>query len=118
MQSVFYTGFHVPSDETLYTCDKESSVMVYNYSEDTKYFSAAFSTHDLSDENSTIFLMLNGKTIAQGKAGDYIMTDTLSLAPNESLRIYIYYDGELTKQEDKTVGFALKDWKLVIYENE
>lgn len=118
MQSAFYTGFHVPSDETLYTCDKESSVMVYNYSEDTKYFSAAFSTQDLSDENSTIFLMLNGKTIAQGKAGDYIMTDMLSLAPNESLRIYIYYDGELTKQEDKTVGFALKDWKLVIYENE
>ncbi len=122
LQTVFYTGFHLTDTlgdvDERYTCDKESSVMIYNHSKEPKCFSVAFQTEAAMAQKESVTLMVNGETVASGRAGDYIMTDMLMLDPDKKLRIYIYYDGKMEEMGGKTVGFCIKDLKLVTYGDE
>lgn len=122
LQTAFYTGFHSPEvrdDVTYYdTCDKEASILVYNYSDEAKCFSAAFQTEHLTDKVGALRVIVNGETVADGLAGEYIFTDMMMLNPGEKIRIYFYYDGELSEWMGKTVGYSIKDFKLVVYADE
>ena len=69
----------------------------------------------MADSFGGIRLVVNGQDVAAGSAGDYFVTDMLMLDAGEKMRIYIYYDGELSEWEGKTVGFSIKDFKLVTY---
>ena len=119
LQAAFYTGFHLPEirDETEWhdICDREASILIYNFSDETKCFSAAFQTAQMADSFGGIRLVVNGQDVAAGSVGDYFVTDMLMLDAGEKMRIYIYYDGELSEWEGKTVGFSIKDFKLVTY---
>lgn len=122
LQAAFYTGFHLPEvrEEILYhdTCDQESTIVIYNYADEVKCFSAAFWTEQRTDSTGSIRVVVNGQDIAAGSVGEYVVTDMLMLGPGEKTRIYLYYDGGLEEWEGKTTGFSIKDFKLVAYEQE
>lgn len=117
VQVVYYTGFHLDNfeDNSIYTCDNESSLMIYNYATDTKCFSVAFQSTAISEATDKIRIMLNGKVIALGEVGDYIVSDLIVLNPDENVQVYIYYDGETEIVEDKSFGFGISDLKTIIY---
>lgn len=122
LQAAFYTGFHneYMQDGIICrdTCDKESSIIIYNFSDETKYFSIAFQTEALSDSPADIKLMVNGKNVSEGVARDYIFTDMLMINPDENIRLFIYYDGDLTEHDGRSAGFSMKEFKLVTYAEE
>jgi len=122
LQAAFYTGFHIPEtrEGTVFhdTCDKESSILLYNYSNEAQCFSTAFWTESSADEPGGIRVLLNGQNIASCLAGEYVVTDMIMLDPGEKVRIYLYYDGELSERMGKVTGFSIKDFKLVAYAQE
>lgn len=117
IQVVYYTGFHLDNatENSIYTCDKESSCMIYNYAPDSRCFSLAFQTEAVDGGAGRIKLMLNGRVIASGEAGDYIVSDVITMNPDERARVYIYYDGEIEQTGGKAVGFGISDLKTIIY---
>lgn len=120
LQITFYTGFHLENledaEKAVYTCDRESSIVIQNFTEKEKCFSVAFQSEKINDTPGTIDIMASGEVIAQGKVGDYIVTDMMLLNPGESIRIYLYFDGELAEINGSVEGLGIHGIKTIVYD--
>lgn len=116
LQSCFYSGFHALDDltsEDRWTCDKESSIVIHNYSDEEKEVSLCFGTDAKNVKN--IKVMYNGRVIARAESGQQIVTESILLEKNQEAKIYIYTEEDLDVLGEKTVGIEIQNYMLLDY---
>lgn len=116
LQSCFYSGFHVPDHldtEDRWTCDKESIIVINNYSDTEKELSLYFGTD--AKKTKTIKVMYNGKVIAEAESGQQIVTEPVLLGKSQEVKVYIYTEDDLDLLDGKMVGIKIQDYMLLDY---
>ncbi len=116
LSSVFYSGFHVGEEnEDRWSCDKESVIVVTNYSGEIKQVSLCLGTEAADGQEGKIKVMYNGVVIAEEDIGNQIVTVPIVIKPDGNAEVYFYLDGNLCVQEEKEVGFKAVNYMLLDY---